>query len=123
MMGYQEVNKTIRWDAAAGPGQDIVQRIRRGHRTAFRKLVESYQSKVFSIVYGILHNPEDTQDIAQQVFTKVFSAINSFDGGSLVAWICKIAINECCSHLRKCRTKVALGEQAQWQSMRDASEL
>ena len=83
---------------------DLVNRVQSGDQKAFRDLVERYQAKVHSVIYGILRNREDTEDIAQQVFTKVYFAINDFDCRCLpLTWICRIAINECYSHLRKRR--------------------
>jgi RNA polymerase sigma-70 factor, ECF subfamily len=87
---------------------DFIRRVRSGDQIAFREMVERYQAKVYSIVFRILRDREDAEDIAQQAFTKVYFAMGSFDpSGSLVAWICRIAINECYSHLRKSRAKLA----------------
>ena len=80
----------------------LVQRAQAGEETAFREIVERYQSKVFSIVYGILRNHNDAEDIAQQVFTKVYFSIGSFDfRSSLLTWVYKITVNECYDYLRK----------------------
>ena len=48
----------------------LVRRVQARDELAFREIVGSYQSKVFSIVYGILRNRNDAEDIAQQVFCK-----------------------------------------------------
>ena len=53
---------------------DLVRRVQSGDEKAFRDLVQRYQSKVHSIIYGILRHREDTEDFAQQVFTKVYFA-------------------------------------------------
>ena len=45
---------------------------------AFREIVERYQAKVFSIIYGILRNHNDAEDIAQQVFSKIYFSITEF---------------------------------------------
>ncbi|MGB9610709.1 MAG: RNA polymerase sigma factor, partial [Bryobacteraceae bacterium] len=69
----------------------LVQRIQAGDEAAFRELVERYQNKVYSIIYGILRNHNDAEDIAQQVFTKIYFSIGSFDfRSSLLTWIYKI---------------------------------
>jgi RNA polymerase sigma-70 factor (ECF subfamily) len=69
---------------------------------AFREIVDRYQSKVFSIIYGILRNRNDAEDIAQQVFSKVYFSIGNFDfRSSLLTWIYKITVNECYDYLRK----------------------
>ena len=69
---------------------------------AFREVVERFQTKIFSIIYGILRNHNDAEDIAQQVFAKVYFSIRSFDfRSSLITWIYKITVNECFDYLRK----------------------
>jgi len=73
---------------------------------AFREIVERYQSKVFSIIYGILRNRNDAEDIAQQVFAKIYFSIKNFDfRSSLLTWIYKITVNECYDYLRKKRVR------------------
>jgi RNA polymerase sigma-70 factor (ECF subfamily) len=80
----------------------LVRRAQAGDEMAFREIVERYQSKVFSIIYGILRNHNDAEDIAQQVFTKVYFSIKSFDfRSSLLTWVYKITVNECYDYLRK----------------------
>jgi RNA polymerase sigma-70 factor (ECF subfamily) len=80
----------------------LVRRAQTGDQMAFREVVERYQSKVFSIIYGILRNHNDAEDIAQQVFTKVYFSLRSFDfRSSLLTWIYKITVNECYDYLRK----------------------
>lgn len=80
----------------------LVRRVQAGDEMAFREIVERYQSKVFSIIYGILRNHNDAEDIAQQVFTKVYFSIRNFDfRSSLLTWVYKITVNECYDYLRK----------------------
>jgi RNA polymerase sigma-70 factor (ECF subfamily) len=84
----------------------LVRRIQAGDETAFRQLVERYQNKVYSIIYGILRNHNDAEDIAQQVFTKIYFSIRNFDfRSSLLTWIYKITVNECYDYLRKRRVR------------------
>jgi len=81
---------------------ELVRRVQAGEEAAFREIVERYQAKVFSIIYGILRNHNDAEDIAQQVFTKVYFSIKHFDfRSSLLTWIYKITVNECYDYLRK----------------------
>ena len=93
-------------------GQDVqhefVRRVQAGDQAAFRELVEQHQTKIYSVIHRILRNREDSEDVAQQVFTKVYFAIKNFDGRcSLLTWIYKIAVNECYSHLRRQRARTA----------------
>ncbi|HXJ40703.1 MAG TPA: sigma-70 family RNA polymerase sigma factor [Bryobacteraceae bacterium] len=80
----------------------LVRRAQSGDEAAFREIVEHYQSKVFSIIHGIVRQRNDVEDIAQQVFTKVYFSIGNFDfRSSLITWIYKITVNECFDYLRK----------------------
>jgi RNA polymerase sigma-70 factor (ECF subfamily) len=80
----------------------LVRRVQSGDELAFREIVDRYQSKVFSIIYGILRNHNDAEDIAQQVFAKIYFSIRNFDfRSSLLTWIYKITVNECYDYLRK----------------------
>src|SRR5215471_19794430 len=80
----------------------LVRRAQQGDDAAFREIVEKYQSKVFSIIHGIVRQRNDVEDIAQQVFAKVYLSLRSFDfRSSLITWIYKITVNECFDYLRK----------------------
>jgi len=80
----------------------LVRRAQTGDETAFREIVERYQSKVFSIIHGIVRQRNDVEDIAQPVFAKVFFSLRNFDfRSSLITWIYKITVNECFDYLRK----------------------
>src|SRR5665213_406609 len=84
----------------------LVRRVQARDEMAFREVVERYQAKVFSIIYGILRNRNDAEDIAQQVFAKIYFSIKNFDfRSSLLTWIYKITVNECYDYLRKKRVR------------------
>ena len=84
----------------------LVRRVQAKDEMAFKEIVERYQSKVFSIIYGILRNHNDAEDIAQQVFAKIYFSIGNFDfRSSLLTWIYKITVNECYDYLRKKRVR------------------
>src|SRR5579872_560454 len=84
----------------------LVRRAQSGDEAAFREIVEHYQSKVFSIIHGIVRQRNDVEDIAQQVFAKVYFSLKNFDfRSSLLTWIYKITVNECYDYLRKKRVR------------------
>ena len=79
-----------------------IRRAQQGDVAAFEELVRLHQRRVLGIVAGILRWSEDIEDIAQQVFLKVFLAIRRFDGrSSFGTWLYKIAVNETYDYLRK----------------------
>src|SRR5438552_15317205 len=93
---------TLKVEPTVSPEVALVRRAQGGDQAAFRLLIEKYESKVFSIIHGVLRNRNDVEDIAQQVFTKVWFALKGFDfRSSLVTWLYKITVNECYDYLRK----------------------
>ena len=83
---------------------ELVKQVMNGNQGACRFLVLRYQKLVFHIVRRILVQTEDTEDVCQEVFMKVFSQIGSFRGGSrLSTWVATIACNSALSHLSKKR--------------------
>src|ERR1700736_1805293 len=73
-----------------------------GTEAAFEELIRRHQQRVFALVGSILRRREDVEDVAQQVFLKVFISIKRFDLRSAFStWLYKITVNECWDYLRK----------------------
>lgn len=86
---------------AADEGQ-LVRRAKRGDEGAFRTLMERYRRKVFSIAYGMVHDPEASCDICQEVFVKVYRYLGSFQGSSsFYTWLYRVSVNLSIDYLRK----------------------
>ncbi|MCP4601550.1 MAG: sigma-70 family RNA polymerase sigma factor [Proteobacteria bacterium] len=80
----------------------LVRRCQANDATAFGELVERYQRKVFTIALGMVKNPEDAMDIAQDAFIKVHRYIGNFQGtSSFYTWLYRIVFNLCIDHLRR----------------------
>jgi RNA polymerase sigma-70 factor (ECF subfamily) len=102
----EQVQTKARVDHKNSDEAALVRRVQARDEMAFREIVERYQTKVFSIIYGILRNHNDAEDISQQVFAKVYFSIKNFDSrSSLLTWIYKITVNECYDYLRKKRVR------------------
>jgi len=118
-----ETTETLvtQWTAAE---RDMVRRLQAGNEAAFRQFVERYQSKIWGVAYGILGNREDADDIAQQVFVKVYFSIKSFEGrSSLYTWIHRIAVNECYGFLRKKRVSPSIESESADDSVPDRVQM
>jgi RNA polymerase sigma-70 factor, ECF subfamily len=82
--------------------RELVRLSQGGTEAAFEELVRRHQQRVFGLVSGILRRQEDVEDIAQQVFLKVFLSIKRFDQrAAFSTWLYKITVNECWDYLRK----------------------
>lgn len=68
----------------------------------FRLLMERHQNTVWRVCYNFMHNAEDAEDLAQEVFVKVYRNLHRFEGRSTFkTWIYRIAINTSQNELRK----------------------
>ncbi|MBI9069771.1 MAG: RNA polymerase sigma factor [Salinivirgaceae bacterium] len=80
----------------------MIKELKSGSEAAFRELVETYKNKVVNTCFGFVHNYEDADDIAQEVFIEVFKSIKYFkEDSSLSTWIYRIATNKSLDYLRK----------------------
>jgi len=84
----------------------LVERLKRGDETAFRELVDDYQNKVFNTCISFLKNPDDADDLTQEVFIEVYSSIKKFrEDAKLSTWIYRITVNKSLEHIRKMKRK------------------
>lgn len=84
----------------------LVHRSKRGDRSAFGQLVARYQVPVYRVVRGILADPAESEDVAQEVFLKAYASLARFRGdASFFTWLYRIAVNEAL-RVRKRRTWV-----------------
>jgi RNA polymerase sigma-70 factor (ECF subfamily) len=82
--------------------QKLVALLKEGDETAFRLLIRKYQSKLYSIAYGITLDREESLDIVQDVFLKVYQKIHAFRGdSSLSTWLHRITVNLCLNWRRR----------------------
>ncbi len=76
------------------------------HEEAFKGIVDAYTERLYWHVRRFLCSHDDTNDLLQDIFIKIWSALPSFRGAStLYTWIYRIATNEVLNHLRKQRFK------------------
>jgi len=74
----------------------LVRRLKSRDETAFREMIASYQADVFNLVFRMLGNWEEAEDLAQEVFVTVFKSIEGFRGDSKFStWLYRIAVNHC----------------------------
>lgn len=90
--------------------QELILRLKNGDNLAFRNLVESRQSLVYNTILGFLQNPEDAEDVTQDVFIKVFESIQQFKGESaLSTWVYRVAVTSALEFLRRKKRKKRFG--------------
>ena len=90
----------------------VIEACQRGDRDAFRVLFETYKDKVYSIaVYSIGGDKSVAEDVTQQIFLKLFTAIQQFRGDSeFTTWLYRLVVNACMDERRKRRKLLPWGE-------------
>lgn len=82
--------------------EKLIIKLMKGDSSAFDEVVTTYQSMVINVCYGFSGNREDAEDIAQDVFIKIWEKIHSFKNeASLKTWIYRIAVNASLNFIRK----------------------
>jgi RNA polymerase sigma-70 factor, ECF subfamily len=90
----------------------IIEACQQGDRAAFQILFETYKDKVFSIaVYSSGGDRAVADDVTQQIFLKLFTAIRQFRGESeFTTWLYRLVVNACLDEGRRRRRLLPLGE-------------
>jgi RNA polymerase sigma-70 factor, ECF subfamily len=82
--------------------RDLIQRCQKGDTAAFEELIKKFERRVFGLIYQIVRSSNEVEDIAQEVFTKLFFSMSQFRlEASFEAWLHRITVNQCCDFLRK----------------------
>ena len=69
---------------------------------AFKGIVDTYSERLYWHVRRFLCSHEDTNDLLQDIYIKIWTALPSFRGESQIfTWLWRIATNEVLNHLRK----------------------
>ena len=84
----------------------LVQQVQAGDVAAFNRLILKYRERLYSVIYNMTGNREDSADLAQDTFIKAFQSINRFQGNAtFFTWLYRIAVNSTVTHLRKNRLR------------------
>ena len=83
----------------------VIEACQQGDRDAFQSLFEAYKDKVFSIaVYSSGGDRTLAEDVTQQIFLKLFTAIRQFRGDSeFTTWLYRLVVNACLDERRRRR--------------------
>lgn len=84
--------------------RELIERIKQGDNGAFEVLVNQYSARVSNTIYHILGISSDVDDLAQEVFIKVYKHLDNFNQKSKFStWLYRITVNTVYDYLRKKR--------------------
>lgn len=79
-----------------------IEKILAGDMAAFREFVEEYQRLVCHVVFRMVLNESDREELCQEVFMKIYQNLGKFEFKSkLSTWIARVAYNACINYLKK----------------------
>lgn len=83
-----------------------VQSVQEGNVEAFDQLIRKYRERLYSVIYNMTSNREDSADLTQESFIKAFRSIKKFKGkSSFFTWLYRIAVNTTITHMKKNRLR------------------
>lgn len=87
----------------------LVARFKKGCEYSFQELVGRYETKAHNLAMRLTRNPEDAEEVLQDVFITVYRKIDSFEGkAKFSSWLYRITVNAAFMKLRKRKQDPAL---------------
>lgn len=81
---------------------ELIKKAIEGDESAYKNLLENYRGAIYNLLYKMVRNKEETEDLVQEAFMKAFKALPSFNEEyAFSTWLYKIAVNNCIDHMRK----------------------
>src|SRR5712692_10272100 len=94
-------------DLPAGPPdaiETLIQRCLNGDQAAWDRIVAQYWRKVFNVAYKFVGKHDEAEDLAQEIFLKIFKSLDTFDRrANFQTWLISISRNLCIDHYRSVR--------------------
>lgn len=103
--------------------ETLVRKFKHGDKGVYKEIIESYKPYVYTICISVLKNKEDSEDVTQEVFVKIYFSLKKFKGSSsFKTWIYKITYNSCLTFLKKRNRKFLVDENANSEGIEDETE-
>src|SRR5258705_5563992 len=102
--------------------RELIVRAQAGDRSAYEAIVNQFSAMVFRLISRFFRSREDVEDLAQDVFLKVFARIDQIrPDENFPGWLSRVTINTCYDELRKTRRRKTAMEMYGPQPFREPS--
>ncbi len=92
--------------AAEKPDRELLSLIAAGDQDAFARLVRHHQGRVLDLAYRFSRNRQDAEELAQEIFLRVWRYAGSFRGeAAFGTWLYRLAVNVCLNHRLRKKTR------------------
>jgi RNA polymerase sigma-70 factor (ECF subfamily) len=84
-------------------GFDLIRRAQAGEHQALTRLVETYQSPVYSLALAVMRDRADAADMTQETFVRLLRSLHAYrgDGSNFTSWVHRMTVNICLDALRR----------------------
>jgi RNA polymerase sigma-70 factor (ECF subfamily) len=123
-----EIISSVKSIAPAATDEVLVEAAKLGDHLAFVELWTRHSDRAFKVVYRIMRNRDDAEDVIQDAWIKAYVHLNTFDGrAKFLTWLTRIAINSALMILRKRRarpeTSIDVADNDIWQRYESADRM
>jgi len=92
---------------AGFPESELLERVKAGDEEAFATILDRYSPRTYRLARAITGNPQDAEEVVQDVFFTIFQKIESFEGRSAFStWLYRITVNAAMMKARRREGKV-----------------
>ena len=82
----------------------LIERCLQGDQLAWEAIVRQYWRKVFNVAYKFVGKHDEAEDLAQDIFLKLFKSLETFDRrANFQTWLISVSRNLCIDHYRAVR--------------------
>lgn len=98
--------RTTRWNPLKEENDQLIRRALSGDQSAYEDLMKRYHHGIYVMIYQMIKNREETEDLVQETFMKAFNALRYYNAQfAFSTWLYKIAYNNCIDSIRKRKLK------------------
>lgn len=84
-----------------------IKAILEGDQQAFRNLVDDYKTIIVNTYYAFIHDKDEAEDLAQEVFIQAYQSLKKFRGDcKLSTWLYRIAVNKAINYKKSVRYRI-----------------
>ena len=92
--------------------KNLIEKINKGESDLINELIAIWQKRVYNMAFKMLHNHDQSMDVMQKVFIKVYKSLNQLkEPEKFKSWLYRIVINYCKSELRKPTRVIPIDDQ------------
>lgn len=101
----EEVLAQRRFDSRAEDSRHIKAALK-GDQPSYRAIMKKYHDQVYNLLYRMVHDKDEVEDLTQEAFIKAFQSLQNFNEEfAFSTWLYKIATNNCIDYIRKKKLK------------------